>query len=546
MSWRPGFPGEVPTLGHYVLDWMVDNLAMPDRADYEPFVPTREQAQFILNFYALDPKTCKRRRRRAVYSRPKGAGKSPLLAAIACVEALADVVPDGWDRDGRPVGKPWRSLRTVYAQLAAVAESQTGNAWDPLLEMLREGPVLDNYPGLDPLETFVNLPTKGKIEYITSGAASKEGNKPIFVVLDQTESWLPSNGGIRMANTIRRNLGKTGGSSIEAPNAFEPGEGSVAEMSAQYWSMILEGKAKNEGLLYDHIEAPPDTDMTEREPLKAGLKVAYGDSDWVDLDRIVDEIWDPATTPQDARRFYLNQITQAADSWLSAVELRAILDADKIILPGDAVVLGFDGSRGRTRGKADATALIGCRVYDGHLFQVAVWEQPDGPEGREWLPPVLEVDAEVRTCFDWMNVVGFYADPSGWDAQVAAWENKYGRKLKLRASQSRQIAHWPRGKDSKVVEYVKALETSIRAGEATYDGSGALTRHMLNARRRHTRSGMLLFKKFPESPDKIDAAYASVIAWKARSDALAKGLNKADARGTAGGNRRGPRVLVLD
>ena len=54
---KPAFPGEVPTLGHAVIDWMTDYLATPDREEYVPFVLTREQAEFILNFYRLDPVT---------------------------------------------------------------------------------------------------------------------------------------------------------------------------------------------------------------------------------------------------------------------------------------------------------------------------------------------------------------------------------------------------------------------------------------------------------------------------------------------------------
>src|SRR5690606_2902526 len=105
--------------------------------------------------------------------------------------------------------RPWADVRTPWLQLAAVSEDQTRNAWAPLLEMLREGPVLDAYRGVEPLDTFVNLPS-GRIEFVTSSAPSREGNRPIWCVLDQTEEWRPSNGGVRLAATLRRNLGKTG------------------------------------------------------------------------------------------------------------------------------------------------------------------------------------------------------------------------------------------------------------------------------------------------------------------------------------------------
>lgn len=74
MPWRPSEPGEIPTLGFTVLDWVTEYLAAPDKQEFEPFTPTLEQAQFIINFYALDPYTGRRRYRRGVISRPKGWG----------------------------------------------------------------------------------------------------------------------------------------------------------------------------------------------------------------------------------------------------------------------------------------------------------------------------------------------------------------------------------------------------------------------------------------------------------------------------------------
>jgi hypothetical protein len=137
-----------------------------------------------------------------VISRPRGWGKSPFLAAIACLEALGDVVPDGWDANGQPVGKPWSAVRTPLVQIAAVSETQTKNTWSPLLEML-QGPALDLYPGLEPLDTFVNLP-RGRIETVTSSARTVKGNRAVFAVLDQTRgSGVQSNGGPKLASTMR-------------------------------------------------------------------------------------------------------------------------------------------------------------------------------------------------------------------------------------------------------------------------------------------------------------------------------------------------------
>lgn len=525
MPWRPTRHGERPTLGWVVLDWITEYLAAPDRAEYEPFVPTDEQAAFVLRFYELDPATGKRVVRRGVISRPRGWGKSPFLAAIAAAEGLAPVVPDGWDAAGQPVGKPWAEVRTPIVQVAAVSEMQTKNSWMPLLEMLRMGPVIDEYPGLEPMETFVNLP-QGRIETITSSAQTVKGNRAVFAILDQTEEWTRGNGGHRLHEVMKTNAGKVGGSTIESPNAFIPGMDSVAERTASNYALTREGKTRNteEGLLYDHREAPAETDLTDRKSLLKGLRFAYGDSaepkGWVDLDRLVAEIWDTDMDPQVARADYLNQITHASDSWLTQPEWAARKDDTKIIDPGDPVVLGFDGSRRRSRGITDATALMGCRVADGHIFQVEIWEQPANVS--DWEVPTVAVDAAVRETFGRYNVVGFYADPALWEGYIAIWEAAFSPRLKVKASRQHPIEWWMNSQ-SRTAQAISQLHSAVVDGEMTHDGASALTRHMLNARR---RNGGQIGKDFPDSPRKIDAAVAAVLAWQARLDALAAGLGQ--------------------
>lgn len=164
---------------------------------------------------------------------------------------------------------------------------------------------------------------------------------------------------------------------------------------------------------------------------------------------------------------------------------------------------------------------MGCRVSDGHLFEIQVWEQPSGPQGRDWSPNAIEVDAVVRQSFTRWNVVGFYADPSGWTEWTAKWEAAFGRRLRVKASQREPIALWPRGKNTLAVDAIENLRQAIYSGECSHNGSSALTRHVLNARRRPTRNGYLIYKAYPESPDKIDAAYAASMAWRARTDAIA-------------------------
>lgn len=556
MPWKPSVPGEVPTLGYGVIDWIEGNLAMPDRTEFEPYVLYREMVDFILSWYELDPVTGRRRYTRGVLSRPRGWAKSPLMAAIACGEGIgAPVVPAGWDANGQPVGKPWYEVRTPLIHIAAVSETQTANTWTPVLDMLREdAPVHDNYPGINPMQTFVELPySRGsRIDRVTASPRTLKGARALFAVLDQTEAWVDTNKGTELAGVMRANAAKTGGTTLESPNAFFPGDDSVAEKSAQFWEMIKEGKAEDETLLYDHREAPATTDIENRASLVAGLRVAYGDASaheggcvihapacrpgHVDLDRLVSTIYDPAQNIQQSRSDFLNQITHHSDAWVTAPEWNACYREDRILLDGEAITLGFDGSKGRARGKADATALVGCRVSDGHTFEIKVWEQPRGSAGKGWTPPVLEVDAAVRSAFATYNVIGFYCDPNGWTEYIVKWEAAYGRRLRVRAPGQNPMMLWPRGKTPDCTHHIERLRVAIAesarswstfdtngvAGEFSHDGSFYLTRHVLNARQRNNPSGYLIYKAYPESWDKIDAAYAAVMAWRARLDAVSR------------------------
>lgn len=547
MPWRPSVEGEVPTLGWYAIDWIAANLAAPDSQGQEPMILTLEQEDFLLRWYELDPETCRFTRRRGLLGRPRGWGKSPILGAIGLLEGLADVLPGGWDADGQPVGQPWSRVRTPLVHVAAVSEAQARNTWRAMLEMC-EGPVVDNYPGIEPLDTMINFPV-GKAEMLTANARTVKGARSTFGILDQTEEWVASNGGLRLAQTIRTNCTKVGGRTLESPNAFIPGEGSVAEESAAYAQAIVEGRALNDGLLYDHREAPGSTDIHDRESLIAGLRYAYGCSSddpggcvlhdppcrpgWAPIVSNADMFFDPANDYQQLRSDFLNQITHASDSWVTRPEWNGraaatVRDAGEVVREPEArdvVVLGFDGSRKRGRGIADATALVACRVSDGFLWPLRVWEQPSGPEGESWMVPTDEVDAEVRDAFETYSVVGFYADPSKWESSIAKWEALYGTKLKIRGSRSNPITWWMSGgvNRAKVTKSLEAFRGALIDKELVHSGDQVLTRHVLNARRRRNSAGYGIYKAYPDSPDKIDAAIAAVLAWQARLDALAAG-----------------------
>jgi hypothetical protein len=491
----------------------------------------------------------------AFFSRPKGCDKSGMGGRFGLFEALGpcrflafaeggEVYEDPWGlgfryvyEPGEPMGRP---VTAPFIRCMATEEGQTGNVYDTVYFNLTDDETpLSHVPGIDAGLTRIYLPGGGEITPSTASSASKDGGKETFVVFDETHLYNQAELR-RMYNTVTRNMRKrkriAGTWFLETTTMFADGEDSVAEATFKLAEQIQEGRSRRTRLLYDHRWGECE-DLSAEEQLRAAIEESFGEAiEWNDIDAIVDEFYDTRKDPVDSRRYFLNTSTGTADAWLAPHEWVARLDVDKVVADGERITLGFDGSRHRSRGVTDATALVGCRVSDGHLFEVAVWEQPQGPAGDGWWVPTAEVDAAVRSAFGRWKVVAFYADPAAdWRSFVANWEATYARRLRVKSSQQHPIEWWM-NRPHLVVRALAQLHAAVLNGELTHDGSFALTRHMLNARRRPSRSGLQIAKENPDSPRKIDAATAATLAWQARLDALAKGMDRKSASG---------RVVVL-
>lgn len=544
------------SLGWLAVAWM-EALCLHGDGDVlgEPVVHGDESTGLIVDSYALaKPKTVAPARvgRRlydsVFFSRPKGADKSGLGARFGLFEALGpcrfagiaeggEVYKDPFGLGfryeylpGEPMGRP---LSTPFIRCMATEENQTGNVYDNIYYNLTEGPLAEAMARRDDAGlTRVLLPNRGEITPSTASASSKDGGKETFVDFD--ESHLYNNPELRrMYATTTRNLRKRSKIAetwyLETTTMFAPGEDSVAEATYKLAKLIEEGRTKRSRLLLDHQWGECD-DLSDETKLRAAIRDAYGEAmAWVDEDSTVDEFLDPRKDPEDSRRYFLNAPTSHSSAYLRAEWWAAVGPNEdepfQTVTDRDAITLGFDGSRKRARGVTDATALIGCRVSDGHLFTIRVWEQPANTTG-EWMVPHAEVDAEVAAAFAKYNVVGFFADPAKWESYVAKWEAEYGKKLKARATQANPIEWWMVGGTAKKVhEAIKSFEDAVLEKQLTHDGSSVLTRHVLNARRRYARTGYGIAKEHPESPNKIDACIAAILAYQARLVALSKGAD---------------------
>lgn len=514
MPWRgQSLPGEYPTLGYLVADWIEARCAIPDREFVgNPFLLTDEQLRFVLAFYRLVPETgAFYHHRGGQLVRPQKWGKGPFSAAIICAEAQGPVVFDGWDAGGEPVGRPWA---TPLIQVTAVSEDQTDNVYSALLPMIELGAL-----GGDVEDTGlgrINLPGGGGIKPVTASAISRLGQRITFAVQDQTESWIESNKGRKLADNQRRGLAGMGGRWLSTPNAWDPTEDSVAQYTAEH---------EHEGVLHDDVTPPESLSIRNKAERRRALKIAYGDAvtgkrsdpgaiePWINLDRIDAEI--RALLPRDpaqAERWFLNrkEAPEAKAFRASIIDERAVATTPE---PGGLVVIGVDGARFR-----DALAIVGTEVESGVQWPIGIWERPHGA-GEDYEHPFDQVDGAMTEAFETYDVWRAYIDPQYIDHLVNTWQGRWG---------DHRVVEWLTNRPRQTAFAVRHYTQALEAGDATLVPDDTLLRHLKNAVRWKTsvkdddqRTMHLIGKDRQDSPNKVDGAMAGLLSWEARGDAIA-------------------------
>jgi hypothetical protein len=509
------------TLGWGLFDWLATYVRSPDGDG--PFLPTLEQARFLLWFYAVDD-TGRYLYRTATYRRLKGAGKDPLAAAMALAELCGPVAFDHFNTHGDPVGK---TRFAAWVQLAAVNYEQTKNT-RALFPALITDRLKKDYQ-VEVNKTLLYTAAGGRLESITSSPYAAEGNRPTFAVANESQYWFETNNGHELFEVVKGNLTKTRGRMLSICNAHVPGEDSVAERDYEAWQGIKAGQVVDTGVLYDSISAPAGTPISEipskdidpegyaqgLKLLREGLEVARGDSTWLDLDTIISSILDIRTPITESRRKFLNQVTASEDSFIAPDEWDACAVTSEALKlkDGDRVALGFDGSK-----SGDWTALVACRIDDGLLSVIKAWN----PEQYGGEVPTDDVDYAVRAAFDRYDVVAMRADVRMFESYVDAWTRDFQRGLKVHAMPGKPLAFDMRGSGVKKFSYdAEAFLEAVLEQQIVHDADVTLRRHMLNCKRYGTSWGtMSVRKESKDSSRKIDAAVCAILAFGGRRQFL--------------------------
>lgn len=523
-----------------VPEWIEAHCVIPD-GDHngEPFILGDEQLMFVASHYTVKASAQVGQKatafvyRRSQLVRAQKWGKSPLIAAFVCAEAVGPVLFDGWAEGGEVYRDPWtgweyeyepgepmgRRWETPLIQITATSEDQTENTYDALRPMIDRGPLSAAIPRTG--EEFIRLPNNGRIDAVTSKANSRLGQRVTFVSQDETGIWTKANGMVKVARTQRRGLAGMGGRAIETTNAWDPAEDSVAQQT-------FESKASD---VQRDFRRPPDELRFDVKSERHKIFVFnYAGAPWVDVAGVEAECAElMERDPAEAERFYGNRTVQGAGHWLSEAEWKAKEDTSITVRPRTKICVGMDLSNNND--------WTGIRAETADLYQFTPQYEVGG-ELRDcvWDPSKwggFIPRGEVRAAFDYLasrfQIVRAYVDPAGaamgatsddalldddsWRTEIADLASRYGRK----------IVPWECSRITPMHRSLEQFRAAVRGTESKFrhDGDPATMFHIRNAVMvAKTGKRYVLGKPHGADSQKIDLAMSSVLAHEATTDAL--------------------------
>jgi hypothetical protein len=540
------------SLGPGVIDWAEGRGDGPGLVNYqtgEQWEYTAGQKRFLILWYAYDPETGEYLYRRGAKRGAKGTGKDPFGASV-CNAELAGPSQLYWDKGSRrwygaPHGLP-------LVQIASNSEAQSKDVLRVANGMWSRD--ARAYYDLDCGETRTVIKgTGGRLEVLTASEATAEGDPATFIFLNETHHMTESSGGHRVAKVARRNVGKSPAHlqarTLDGTNAHQQGMDSIAERTFAAWQTQVGTPHLQVDILYDSIEAPPTTDIFNEDSLRAGIRAAYADAPWADVNRLYKEVLDPETPPADAIRYYLNGLAAAQDAWIDPMKFDA-LARKETVEPGTQVTIFLDCSK-----SGDATALVGCRLQDGFVFVINCWERPRGKRGEGWLAPRDQVEDAVRYAFATFKVEWCGIDPSPakddetealyWLPMCDALHRDFHKKLKIWATPGAKGSSvlfdmriktlgGPQRNAAFTAMAMQTVQDIEESGTLTWDGDPRLRLHARQAKARPNPWGISLGKITRDSDKHVDLAVCMVGARMGRRIVLNSGKVRQRARSGTG------------
>jgi phage terminase large subunit-like protein len=340
----------------------------------------------------------------------------------------------------------------------------------------------------------------GRIRVLAADVDTADGIIPTLALVDELHRHKSSD----LYGVFRDGLGPRDGQMVTISTAGEHEASALGQMRSAARKLQLEREAK-----YVYAKAADSSFVLHEWALEAGddvddLQVVkqVNPASWQTVEKLAQRHSSPSTLPWQWQRFACGIWTGAETWWISAEDWQRLATEDRL-QPGDVVALGFDGSR-----YGDATALVACRLSDGLMQPLGVWEAPKG--AALWEVPSGEVDAVLAEAMETYRVPLAYFDPPLWQSEIDSWARDYGDEVVVRYPTNR----------SRFMQATERFRTDVASEGVPHTGDEVFARHVLGATVRVVRGGYWLEKSKGEH---IDAAIAAILAYEARCDLAAIG-----------------------
>lgn len=424
-----------------------------------PFRLRKWQTDIVRSLYPLRGT----RPRQGVISLPRGNGKSGLAAVLALYALFAD------EEEGAQVlvvASDERQARIVFNACRRMIELD-----DRLAEQVQV------------FQDRIRVPhTDSELRPLPAEPGALQGWDPSLVIVDELHV---VNRDVYDAMLLA--AGKRERSLLLAIST--PGESTDSVM----WDLVEYGREHpdDDSFVLTEYAAPEGCALDDEKAWKIA-NPALGDFLAVDAVRATLK-----TTREPAfRRYRLGQWVGQVDRWLPWGAWEALADPRRVVADRERVVLAFDGSA-----SGDSTALVGCTLGpDPYVWVEGLWQN----EGdKQWRVPRGDVDAAVAAAFDRYDVVELAADPWGWRSEIESWAKRHGE---------RRVVQWNTAEARRMGPATDRFYAAVVDGSLGHDGDARLATHLGNAVAKSTALGDLIHKDKRNSPRKIDAAVAAIVA----------------------------------
>ncbi|MGX9295216.1 terminase large subunit domain-containing protein [Tsukamurella paurometabola] len=261
------------------------------------------------------------------------------------------------------------------------------------------------------------------------------------------------------------------------------------------WRLIEHGRAGDDPAFYlREFAAPEGCNIDDREAWRIGNPAMSCERPFLAEDGMAAArrtLREPVF-----RQLRLGQWVTGSESWLPFGAWDLCKSEGPRVDRSTKVVLAFDGSA-----SGDSTALVGCTVGPvPHLWVEGLWENQNE---RGWRVPREDVDNAVAVAFQKYNVIELAADPWGWRTEIESWAKRHGDK---------RVIEWNTAAAARMAPATDRLYQAVVTKAVTHDGDTRLAAHIAHCVAKRTPMGDLVSKDKKNSPRKIDAAVASIVA----------------------------------